>query len=213
MGDDMENLFKKTAIAAGITAVIYLVLFFFFDRAIGLWVHNTCSNTWLFRLGTSISYSATGALIKLAIAFCFILIIAIDSGIKRRWTKNLLYICVSCSIAVVIGEGLKYLLGRQRPIMLFEHNLYGLNLFSSEWALNSTPSGHTLRAFSILTALSLLYRRFTAVFISIAILVGASRVFVTAHYPSDVVFGAFIGISTAVWTYKYFFVTDNKFNL
>lgn len=208
----MENLFKKTAIAAGIAAVIYLVLFFFFDRTIDLWVHNTCSNTWLFRLGTSISYSATGAFIKLAIAICLILIIVIDPGMKRRWTRNLLYICVSCSIAVVIGEGLKYLLGRYRPIMLFEHSLYGLNFFSSEWALNSTPSGHTLRAFSILTALSLLYKRFTAVFISIAILVGASRVFVTAHYPSDVVFGAFIGISAAIWTYKYFFVTDNKLN-
>jgi hypothetical protein len=31
---------------------------------------------------------------------------------------------------------LKYLLGRYRPIMLFEHSLYGLNFFSSEWALN-----------------------------------------------------------------------------
>lgn len=208
----MENLFKKTLIAAGIAVIIYLVLFFFFDKTIDLWIDDMFSNTWLSRLGTFISYAATGTFIKLVIAICLIMIVAIDPGMKKRWTRNFLYICVCCSIAVVIGEGLKYLLGRHRPIMLFEQSLYGLNFFSSDWALNSTPSGHTLRAFSILTALSLLYRRFTVVFISIAILIGASRVFVTAHYLSDVVFGAYIGIFTAVWTYKYFFVTGINFN-
>lgn len=204
----MEKLLKKTIIAAGITAVIYLTLFFFFDRAVDLWVYHTCSDTWIFRLATLISYTATGADIKLAIAVCLILLIVIDPGMKKRWTKNLLYICVSCSIAIIIGEGLKYLLGRFRPVMLFEHGLYGLHFFSSDWAFNSTPSGHTYRAFSILTALSLLYRRFTGIFIFIALLIGASRVFVTAHYPSDVVFGAFIGIFTALWTYQYFYITE-----
>ena len=96
--------------------------------------------------------------------------------------------------------------------MLFNHNLYGLHFFSSEWSLNSTPSGHSIRAFSLLTALSMLYRRFTIFFIFIALLIGASRVAVTAHYPSDVLFGAFIGIFTAVWIYQYFFVQDSAIN-
>jgi len=116
------------------------------------------------------------------------------------------------AIALVIGDGLKYLLGRYRPIMLFEQDLYGLSFFSTEWAMNSTPSGHTLRAFAILTALSILFRRFTFVFISIAVLIGVSWVAVTAHYPSDVVFGAFIGVFTALWGYKYFFSKDNESN-
>jgi membrane-associated phospholipid phosphatase len=206
----MENLFKKTAITAGITGIIYLLLFVFFDRAVDLWLHNNYSNTWLTQSGTYISYLANGEFVTLGLAIGFILIIIIDPGLTRRWTKNLVFICISGSIAIIIGEGLKYLLGRYRPIMLFEDNLYGLHFFSSKWALNSTPSGHTVRAFSLLTALSLLYRRFTVVFISVAGLIGASRVVVTAHYPSDVLFGAFIGIFTAVWTYQYFFGQDNK---
>ena len=96
--------------------------------------------------------------------------------------------------------------------MLFEQNLYGLHFLSAEWALNSTPSGHTLRAFSILTALSMLYRRFASIFIIIAIVIGISRVVVKAHYPSDVVFGAFIGIFAALWVYKHFFIEDNNSN-
>ena len=204
----MEGLYRKTAISAVIATILYLVFFIFFDRAIDLWVHNNCSKTWLPQLGDYISYLANGSFVRLGLALCFILILVCDSGIKKRWTRLLLYICISGAIAIIIGDGLKYLLGRYRPIMLFENNLYELHFFSTEWAMNSTPSGHTIRAFSILTALSMLHRRFTGIFISLAVLIGASRVIVTAHYPSDVLFGVFIGIFTAIWTYKYFFIRD-----
>ncbi len=208
----MNGLNNKTAMYAAMAAIIYLALFFFFDRAIDVWVHNTLSSTWLFQVGKCLSALATGSYIKLGIAFCFILILVFDSGIKRQGTRFLLYICICGAIAIVVGDGLKYLLGRYRPIMLFDHNVYGLHFFSSEWALNSTPSGHTLRSFTILTALSMLYRRLTPVFIALAILIGASRVVVTAHYPSDIVFGAFIGIFTALWTHKHFFGRDYELN-
>jgi len=205
----MDTLLKKTIIAAVIVGIIYLALFLFFDRSIDLRIYETCSNSRIFQWGTAVSYAAKGDYIKLGIAACLILIIIIDPGIKRRWTRNLLFICLSCSIAIIVGAGLKFLLGRCRPIMLFEQNRYGMEFFSSKWKFNSTPSGHTLRAFSILTALSLLYRRFTPLFLSLAVLIGASRVVVTAHYPSDVLFGAFIGIFSALWTYRYFFKKED----
>jgi len=208
----MADLYKKTAICAAITAAIYLVLFFFFDKPINLWINDNWSGTWITDWGNHISNLANGSFVRLGIALCFIIILIYDAGLKRRWTRYLLYICLSVAIALVIGEGLKYLLGRHRPIMLFEQDLYGLTFFSTEWAMNSTPSGHTLRAFAILTALSMLFRRFAFVFISIAVLVGVSRVIVTDHYPSDVVFGAFIGVFTALWVYKHFFIKDNESN-
>jgi membrane-associated phospholipid phosphatase len=208
-GKDMEDLGKKTAVAAGITFIIYLILFLFVDRAVDLWVHNDYAHTWVFPAGTYISYLAIGAAIKLGIALGFILIIVVDAGLEKKWSRNLLYICVTGACAIIIGEGLKFLLGRYRPIMLFEQNLYGLHFFASKWALDSTPSGHTVRAFSLLTAVSLLHKRFAPVFLSLAALIGVSRVMVTDHYPSDVLCGAFIGIFTALWAYKYFFTKDN----
>jgi membrane-associated phospholipid phosphatase len=209
---EIEGLLRKTIFSAVIASVAYLVLFIYFDRTIDLWIHNNFSNTWLPHVGSYISYLADGSFVRLGIAFCFILVLISDYRLKKRRSKVLLYICICVAISIIIGDGLKYLLGRHRPVMLFDHNLYGLHFFSSEWALNSSPSGHTIRAFSLLTALSMLYRRFTVVFILIALLIGASRVAVTAHYPSDVLFGAFIGIFTAVWTYQYFFTKDNDFN-
>jgi len=59
-------------------------------------------------------------------------------------------------------------------------------------------------AFALLTALALIFRRFAVVLLFLALLIGVSRVAVTAHYPSDVLLGAFIGIFTAIWTYRYF---------
>ena len=38
--NDIKHLYKKTVIATAITAVIYLILYFFFDKAIDLWIHH-----------------------------------------------------------------------------------------------------------------------------------------------------------------------------
>jgi membrane-associated phospholipid phosphatase len=212
METGVDNLLKKTAVAAALCALAYVVLFFFVDRAVVLWIHNNCQDTWLPVVGKYLSYSAQGPLIRVGLALCFILILITDSGLKRRETRVLLYICICGAIAITIGDALKYLLGRYRPIMLFDHDLYGLRLFSKKWVMNSTPSGHTIRAFSILTAVSLVFRRFAVVFISIAAIIGLSRVAVTDHYPSDVLFGAYIGIFTALWTYVHFFRDEKRRN-
>jgi membrane-associated phospholipid phosphatase len=201
----LADLYRKTMLAAGVTGVTYLILFIFFDRSICLWVESHFPNTYLFHIANHINNLFKGSYFSLGLALGLILVIVIDPGLSNKLTKNLLYVFVSVSLAMVLGDGLKYLLGRYRPVMLLQDNLYGFHFFATKWALNSTPSGHTLRAFSLFSALSLLYRRFTAVFITLALLVAASRVVVNDHYPSDVLFSAFLGVFCARWTYQYFF--------
>jgi membrane-associated phospholipid phosphatase len=204
----VTDLQKQTVFFAIVAAILYLILFVFFDRTIDLWVHHHWADTWVFTSSKYVSCLAKNSFIWIGIALGLIVVVASDLRATKPWSKILLYVCVSAAIAMVIGEGLKYFLGRYRPSMLFMQDLYGFYFFSGKWELNSSPSGHTIRAFSILTALSLIYRRFTPVFISIAVLIGASRVLVTDHYPSDVLFGAYIGIFTSLWTYVYFFKKD-----
>lgn len=208
----MKDLLTKTAISAGTGTLVYLVLFFFVDRTAVFWIHNHCSETGLPVVGRYISVLAQGSYVRLGVALCFLLILICDSGLRRRETKLLLYICICGAIAMTIGDGLKYLLARYRPVMLFDQDLYGLHFFSTKWVMNSTPSGHTVRAFSIMTALSMLFRRFAIVFISIAAVIGLSRVALADHYPSDVLFGAFIGIFTSLWTFVHFFREDRHPN-
>jgi len=200
----MDELLKKTIIAALVAAAVYLAFFLWLDRPVDVWVHRNLAGTWIYRAGTDVSAAATGSYLRLGLALALILVVVVDPRLERRWTRNLLYVCLSCSVALIIGEGLKYLLGRHRPAMFFESEQYGLTFFAENSAQHSSPSGHTLRAFSILTALALLFRRWRYLFIAAAVLVGASRVLVTAHYPGDVLFGAFIGIFSALWVRRYF---------
>lgn len=198
-------------ISAVVCAGIYVLLYNFSDQQVVLWFHNEYADTHVFNAGNFISNFATGVHWRLVVAICLILIVIHDSIFGQKpWTKYILYICVTISIASIIGYGLKYFLGRYRPIMYIDKELYGLTYFARDWALNSTPSGHTLRAFSLLTALSVIFRRFTPVFVLMALLIGISRVVVTDHYPSDILFGAFIGIFSALWTYKYFFHANSR---
>nr|NQU92588.1 phosphatase PAP2 family protein [Bacteroidota bacterium] len=202
----MKQLANKTLMYGGIALVLYLVFFLFLDNDISNYINDHLAGTKLQDLGTAISTMAFGAYYRLVLAIGFILI-GLNARIgflTPKWSRYLLFICVTVSIAIVFGDGIKYFLGRYRPIMSFENGLYGLHFFSSEWELNSSPSGHSIRAFALLTCLSLLFRRLTPVFIGLAVLIGLSRIIVTAHYPGDVIFGAYIGIVISFWVYKYF---------
>ena len=61
----------------------------------------------------------------------------------------------------------------------------------------SFPSGHTLHAFAFATLLSALHPALAPLLWGFAALVGLSRVVLGLHFPSDVMAGALLGITTA----------------
>ena len=67
---------------------------------------------------------------------------------------------------------------------------------------DSFPSGHATTICSLALALSLLYPRLRWIWIVIALLVSMSRVVIGAHYVSDVIMGAYVGIFTAFLLWK-----------
>ena len=62
----------------------------------------------------------------------------------------------------------------------------------------SFPSGHACAAMAVCFAYALAFPAFAAPLVGIAMLVGASRVFLGVHYPGDVVVGQAIAIATAL---------------
>ena len=62
---------------------------------------------------------------------------------------------------------------------------------------NSMPSGHSATAFALATVLAEQYPEYKYVFYACASLIAVSRVHVHAHWPSDVLAGAAIGVWSA----------------
>jgi membrane-associated phospholipid phosphatase len=126
---------------------------------------------------------------------------AIDEETRARFlahAQNLWFVVLTVLVSGVLHHILKILIGRYRPRYLFSEDLYGLSPLNFEIAQNSFPSGHTQTIVAVCFALFLVYPRLAALWLLIAGLVGISRVTVLAHYPSDVLGGAYLAICTAI---------------
>ena len=120
---------------------------------------------------------------------------------KDFWykTRNSYAVFVLSSVlaASIVGKVLKIVIGRMRPLFFEALDKTGFVPFSTDWAFNSMPSGHTFASFAGLIMLGLLAPKIKWFTWTLAIIIGVSRVCVGAHWPSDVILGAFIGMVAA----------------
>jgi len=120
-----------------------------------------------------------------------------------------LFVFLSLSITGILITLLKWIVGRHRPIDLFTHGYSGFDYFGVGYELTSFPSGHAQTAFTLATALTILFPRWGIPLFVIAVAVGISRVILTSHYLSDVIAGAGVGILCTM-VVKYFFDRKQK---
>jgi len=204
----MKNLARTTLIAWAAAAPLYLLLYWLADRPAVRLARDRFAGTGVYTLGELISFPGDTGVAPILLALLLLAAVAghfLPGGKGRSWPLALFYIWTSVFVASLAGQALKILLGRCRPELLFAGGRYGLTFFAARWELTSTPSSHAILAFSSLTAISLLLPRGRIVFSALALLVGLSRVVLTAHYPSDVLFGAMIGIFSALWFHRLFY--------
>lgn len=100
---------------------------------------------------------------------------------------------------------IKYILGVSRPKYFFFQGYERNNFFNFEHKVNSLPSGHTQAAFTLAILCILYINRYNYIYITLAILMGISRIFMSAHFPSDLILGAYIGCIFPILSYKYYF--------
>lgn len=122
---------------------------------------------------------------------------------KNRYMK-ILFLLVAISASGLVNTLIKWVAGRNRPINLFDHGLFGFDYFEAIYELNSFPSGHTVTVFSLAAALSMLFPRFGFLAFIPAVVIALSRVIITSHFVSDVIAGAVVGILCAL-AVKYYF--------
>lgn len=93
--------------------------------------------------------------------------------------------------STIVGEGIiKHLVRRVRPCNQKNNSM----LLIVKPISYSFPSGHTLSSFAAADVLSIYFINYKIIFITIALLIALSRMYLYVHYPTDVIAGMLIGI-------------------
>ena len=127
---------------------------------------------------------------------------------NKKWTRIIVAALIALSIAGVTGRVLKISTGRARPSVKAEHAWNGLSVSGSKY--HSFPSGHVDASVGFFGVILLARRRVGLACLPIPILIGFSRLYLGAHWLSDVVCAAVLGIVAAliVWHFAQLRIED-----
>ena len=81
------------------------------------------------------------------------------------------------------------------------------SFFNALHKANSFPSGHTQAAFTLAILLAIYVNKYYWTIFIIAGLMGISRIFMSMHFPSDILFGAYLGSLIPILLYKLHYKT------
>ncbi len=113
---------------------------------------------------------------------------------RRRDVRGLVLVLITVLVSDFFSTAFKNLFLRVRPC----HALEGVRLLVGCGGSYSLPSGHATNIFAAMVLLSTRYKKFTPLFLLLAVGVAYSRVYVGVHYPLDVVAGAALGTLCAL---------------
>jgi len=119
---------------------------------------------------------------------------------KRRWARVFLAMLVACALAGAAARVIKVTAGRARPSVKTEMTWSGPRLSEKYHAF---PSGHTASSAAFFLVLVIASWRIGLPTLIIPLLIGFSRMYVAAHYLSDVVFALILGAICAFITARF----------
>ncbi len=138
--------------------------------------------------------------------FALMAIVLIASAAMRGTARTVLlglgtrlqFLFLAVLTPVLVGEVLKWAVGRGRPFVGGKANAFNFEHFSGGEAFASFPSGHANTAFALAFAVSALWPQSRFVMLVYALVICATRLVLLAHHPSDVVGGALLGVIGAM---------------
>ncbi|MDE6482057.1 MAG: phosphatase PAP2 family protein [Alphaproteobacteria bacterium] len=211
-----DNKMKWRLLGAGaaVTAALVLAGVFWFDAPVLLMMRELDCRFW--RILSAVFDDKVWAVAFVAAVLGFYIKKSLISKPKIRNDRNQLSVkafvvdfwqktrhsnvfLIFCSIfaAGLAVQVLKVVIGRARPILFEALEFTGFYPPSFDWVFNSMPSGHTAISFAALVMIGMLAPRIKPLTWTLAVFVGVARVCVGAHWPTDVIFGAFIGMVSA----------------
>ena len=128
---------------------------------------------------------------------------------NKKWTRIFLSMLIALAIAGLAGRVIKISTGRARPSVKTEQGWNGPR-WSTKY--HAFPSGHVVASTAFFIVLLFANRRIGLPCLAIPILIGFSRLYGRAHYLSDVICAAVLGILCAflVWRFILPKIGDQK---
>ena len=168
-----------------------------YSKADGFYLLNTYHSDFLTTLFIWFTYLGDGIF---CVAAGVLLVI-----FKKRFLG--LMVLSSYAISGIIAQVLKYFITEARPAVLLRDSSY--QYFIDEVTLHnlySFPSGHASSAFALAAVFSFAAenKNYSMAFLSAAILVGYSRIYLAQHFIDDVLAGAMIGLFSAIISWIFF---------
>jgi undecaprenyl-diphosphatase len=120
---------------------------------------------------------------------------------SKKWMRIFLSMLLAMAIAGVAGTVIKRTVPRARPSVKSELRWGGPH-FSTKY--HAFPSGHVVASTAFFGVLVFARRRVGLACLPIPILIGISRMYLGAHYLSDVVCAAAMGIICAALVWRFF---------
>jgi membrane-associated phospholipid phosphatase len=113
---------------------------------------------------------------------------------SKNWMRVFAAMILACALAGIVARALKIGTGRARPSVQTEERWNGPQ-FSSKY--NAFPSGHTAASAAFFATLVFAGWRIGSALLLIPALIAFSRMYVAAHYLSDVVTATLLGLLVA----------------
>ena len=161
------------------------------DRLGALWMHGAATRAWVVRALATVSLAGDGWV-------WYAIIAALPWwGGPTGGSAAARMICVG-AVNLILYKIVKRWIARPRPFRVcqgFRECARSLDEFSF-------PSGHTLHSVAFSLILTMYYPAAAIVVWPLTLLIAASRVILGLHYPSDVIVGGLIGLTTAVLSFN-----------
>ena len=179
-----------------LAGAVALVCAFHFDFQIQHWIahhQNRTAKIFMRNVGRWGDWPAH-------VALGVVLILIAHLRGNKKWRRIFATMLVACALAGASARIIKISSGRARPSVRSESVWHGPR-FSSKY--NAFPSGHTAASAAFFGTLLFVSWRIGLACLPIPILIAVSRMYVGAHYFSDVMFAAILGIMCAFLAAKW----------
>jgi len=142
----------------------------------------------------------------LYLLMAILVVVALASPLLRETNRARLlrigaqgqYLFLAVLFPVLVTELVKWVAGRGRPFVGGKANPFNFVPFAGTEAYFSFPSSHAVTGFALAFAVSAIWPRAWPWMFVYAVLIAASRLVLLAHFPSDVVAGALVGVAGAM---------------